>query len=162
MFLFAYLFVIQAANYAIRSIVDPSIAITFLNFIFGTGIVSSFDVISGAQTAGWPPLLSIGGNAETSVAFLFLGLSFIIYTLIPKAADIIQGLISGRPLAYGSAIGEAIGQPVGAALRGASISTEIGRAYSTRFGTRGVPSPPTRAALPRTPKGTGGYTDLSS
>ena len=37
---------------------------------------------------------------------------FVIFTLIPKANEIVQGFISGKPFAYGSAVGEAVA-PIG-------------------------------------------------
>ncbi|KKU10254.1 MAG: hypothetical protein UX13_C0016G0011 [Candidatus Woesebacteria bacterium GW2011_GWB1_45_5] len=59
-----------------------------------------------AQAAnGWPPLL---GGPRGILALIYLGVSFVIITLIPKTVEIIQGLITGRPFAYGTAIGEAV------------------------------------------------------
>lgn len=60
-----------------------------------------------ANYTTFPPLLGFGGNK--GVGLLFLGVSFVLFTLIPKATEIIQGFISGKPFAYGSAIGEAFG-----------------------------------------------------
>jgi hypothetical protein len=57
------------------------------------------------STNPWPPLLGSGNSAN----LLFLGVSFVLFTLIPKSTEIVQGLISGKPFAYGSAIGEAMG-----------------------------------------------------
>ncbi len=54
----------------------------------------------------WPPLLGTG--SAQGIGILFLGVSFVLFTLIPKATEIVQGLITGKPYAYGSAIGEAV------------------------------------------------------
>jgi hypothetical protein len=59
----------------------------------------------------WPPLLGI---ASSGGGILFIGVSFVLFTLIPKANEVIQGLISGKPFAYGTAIGEAFGPISGA------------------------------------------------
>jgi len=62
-----------------------------------------------APSTGWPPL--IGGGNDV-MALLFVGVSFMIFSLIPKVEDVVKGIVSGRPFAYGTAIGEALG-PVG-------------------------------------------------
>lgn len=84
--------------------------------------------------ASWPPLL--GGGGPETVGLLYLGVSFVLFTLIPKASEIVQGFISGKPFAYGSAVGEVVSEPINSALRLNSIAGDIGRSYSTRFGTR--------------------------
>lgn len=63
----------------------------------------------GTSSAAWPPLL--GG--ERLIPLIFVGVSVIIFSLIPKAADLIKSMIEGKPFAYGTAIGEAMG-PVSA------------------------------------------------
>lgn len=109
------------------------------------GIISGnfFGQVSGAvgiatdianYKASWPPLL--GAGSELGVGLLFLGVSFVLFTLIPKATEIVQGFISGKPFAYGSAIGESITQPFTGALRAMTAAQQIGTSYSTRFGTR--------------------------
>lgn len=55
----------------------------------------------------WPPLLG-SSSGDTSIGLLFLGASLVMFTLIPKVADIIQGFMSGKPFAYGSAVGETV------------------------------------------------------
>jgi len=59
-----------------------------------------------SSTASWTPPMTVGANG---LQLLWLGASFAILVLIPKTADIINGLISGKPFAYGTAIGEAVG-----------------------------------------------------
>jgi hypothetical protein len=53
----------------------------------------------------WPPLLGSGGSAN----LLFVGVSFVIFTMIPKANELVQSFLSGKPFAYGSGIGEVFG-----------------------------------------------------
>lgn len=81
----------------------------------GIGIINSliidnfpFRINSTFLSTGsaWSPPMTAGANG---LAILWLGASFVILTLIPKSADIIKGLISGKPFAYGTAIGEAMG-----------------------------------------------------
>jgi hypothetical protein len=55
----------------------------------------------------FPPLL--GSGSAQGIGLLFIGVSFVLFTMIPKATEIIQGFISGKPFAYGSAVGEAFG-----------------------------------------------------
>ncbi len=113
-----------------------------------------------ASRTTWDPPLTLGAGSD---ALLWLGVSFVIITLIPKAADMIKSLVEGKPFGYGAAIGETAGAPgqlFGLGIRGVSIATDIGRAWTTRFGTRvpaspaaGGPTspPPTAAAGPTYP-----------
>ncbi len=81
----------------------------------------------------WPPFLG-SSNGDAGIGLLFLGVSFVLFTLIPKMADIIKGFMSGKPFAYGTAIGEAFG-PVGGAYSSGPVKSirEIG---SARWGSR--------------------------
>jgi hypothetical protein len=54
----------------------------------------------------WPPLLGSGGGGQ---GLLMLGVSFVLFTMIPKATEVVQAFLSGKPFAYGSGIGEAFG-----------------------------------------------------
>jgi len=104
---------------------------TLIRSFLGTGFTGGAqNLLSGTSSAAWPPLLTLfGGSSDTGVAFLFLGVSFILFTLVPKTADIIQGLISGRPFAYGTAIGEAIGAGPQAIMGGMGVVAGAGKAY---------------------------------
>jgi len=84
---------------------------TLLSLVFGTGISAPILASAGIGSAAWPPLIG-GGNSNNGIALLFVGVSFVIFTLIPKAAEIVQSFITGKPFAYGSAIGETFA-PVG-------------------------------------------------
>jgi hypothetical protein len=70
-----------------------------------------------APMGGWPPLL---GSGEGMLSLLLCAVSFTLFSLIPKATEIVQGLVSGRPYAYGTAIGEAFG-PIGDYGKGAAV-----------------------------------------
>jgi len=105
-----------------------------------------------SDTGGTWPLLISGTNYAQSL--IYAGVSFVIITMIPKAADIIQSFISGKPFAYGSAIGETIGaipSAIGFTGKAASAFTSIGQAYRTRFGTAVPPAPRTPPTPPTTP-----------
>ncbi|OGM56200.1 hypothetical protein A3E46_00665 [Candidatus Woesebacteria bacterium RIFCSPHIGHO2_12_FULL_46_16] len=65
------------------------------------------DASLGVTSAAWPPLL--GG--ERLIPLIFVGVSVIIFSLIPKAADLIKSMVEGKPFAYGTAIGE-VGAPI--------------------------------------------------
>lgn len=112
---------------------DIDLGNVILHFIFGSGAT----IIQGAahSTSGyWPPLFS-GVNGITDfkaiTGLLFLGVSFVLFTLIPKANEIIQGLITGKPFAYGTAVGEAIG--LGANVWKGKTASEVSD-YEKNFG----------------------------
>jgi len=71
-------------------------------------------------TAGdsWNPPLTLGSGA---VELMFVFVSVVTLSLIPRAADIVRGAFSGRPFAMGTAIGEAMAVPMnlGQQARGA-------------------------------------------
>lgn len=88
-------------------------------------------------SSSWAPPFSGGGPADVNVLWGFM--SLIILTIIPKTIEVIQGFMTGRPFAYGTAVGEAVSQPVGGAIRTVSTISDIGRAWATRFGTTAAP-----------------------
>lgn len=69
-------------------------------------------VSNAFSSNGWPPLLS---GPRGMLALIYLGVSLVFITLIPKTVEIIQGFITGKPFAFGSAIGEAFGPITGTA-----------------------------------------------
>lgn len=136
LFILAYAFISQALISIGNAILDESDLLTLLNLLFGTNIVGNLgNILGGTSSAAWPPLLgALGGSGDAAVAFLFLGVSFVLFTLIPKTADIIQGLISGRPFAYGTAIGETLTQPIAALIKGGTFTAGVARRWEKRDG----------------------------
>lgn len=83
---------------------------TILNIIFTPafgGIISNTLGLNNFSTPGWPPLLGLGGGY--TVVLIMWAVSFVLFTMIPKSAELVQSFIQGKPFAYGSAIGEAFG-----------------------------------------------------
>ena len=96
MFALSYFFLAQAYR-----TVMPGDLLPFLgDFPFGINI----NVLG--DTSSWSPPLTGGADF---VGILWLGVSLVVITLIPRTAEIIQGAISGKPFAFGTAIGEAFG-----------------------------------------------------
>lgn len=105
MFILSYLFLAYGALSALAGI-GP--VINILNQIFN---FLGFDLIISGNA--WEPPLTMNSPAAAaggnSIGIIFCFISLSVLMMIPKLADIIKGLISGRPYAYGTAIGEAIG-----------------------------------------------------
>lgn len=97
--LLSYIFLIEGVYLGVNA--NVGLGERYARFIFGSGITNVF-----TSSNAWPPLL---GGGQSMAGILFLGVSFVVFTLIPKATEIIQGLVSGKPFAYGTAIGEAFG-----------------------------------------------------
>ncbi len=107
--LFSFIFLEMGISVGLREYA-PNIQSGISNALFGAGF-SSIWTGAANYSAAWPPLLG-GGNSGPQLGLLILGVSFVIFTLIPKANEIVQGFISGKPFAYGSAVGEAVA-PIG-------------------------------------------------
>lgn len=109
LFLLAFTFCVQAFASILSSLtLLPGSIMDLLGDILKGTVVSL--VVAPALNGGWPPLLGVGNNASS---LIFVGTSVVIISLIPKTVEIIQGFITGKPFAYGSAIGETIGPVVG-------------------------------------------------
>lgn len=94
MFVLAFFFLRQALSYdnaGVGALLDANLF--------------PFDLDRFLSSDAWQPPLSFGQNG---VLFLWLMASFGIFAGIPKVADIIKGMIEGKPFAYGTAIGEAL------------------------------------------------------
>ncbi len=119
------LFTLQGISIGLKGVPGGDAATTqVLSAFLGTtvpSIASTANLL--VSTSPWPPLLGNGGaNGGVWLGILFLGVSFMLFTLIPKATEIIQGFISGKPFAYGTAIGEAFGPvKVGWGMTGAPL-----------------------------------------
>ena len=106
LFFLSYVFLAQAVVISFNNAYGEGFGNAILNFLFGPRVVESTgSVISGVGLNAWPPLLGWG---STSVPLLFLGVSFVIFALIPKTSDIIKSIIERKPFAYGAGM-EAIG-----------------------------------------------------
>jgi len=88
----------------------------------------------------WQPPLSFGTNGAQ---FLWLMVSFGIFSMIPKVADIIKSMIERKPFDYGSAIGEAMGPGIGAGKQAG-----IGLVEQARTGSIRVPFTKKDVTLP--------------
>lgn len=84
--------------------------------------------------SSWVPPLAWGTR---DLDLLWLVVSVVIISLIPKTADIIKAMIEQRPFAYGAAIGEALAPPVGfyQTTRGAMRAASLGAIYSQMTST---------------------------
>ncbi len=85
---------------------------TWGNFLSIPGTIGDFfkQIPALAIYNSWPPLLGAGNKIT---ALVFAGTSLSIMMILPKVVELIQGFMTGKPFAYGTAIGEAVG-PVGA------------------------------------------------
>ncbi len=108
--LFSYLFLVYAIAISLGSLnFAENFRAALLQFVagnYGAQIGNAIGAGTLAGSAEWPPLL---GSAGTATGVLFLGVSFVLFTMIPKAAEVTQAFMSGKPFAYGSAIGESMG-----------------------------------------------------
>jgi hypothetical protein len=104
LYLFSIIFLTQGVYIGLKDIAGGLI-VSLLSPIFGSAIGGSL-IASGLASnyTTFPPLL--GSGSAQGVGLLFLGVSFVLFTMIPKATELIQSLLSGKPFAYGSALGE--------------------------------------------------------
>jgi len=100
--LLSFVFLWQGISIALTGIISLN---GLMQVIFGSGIAPIFD--PGIASASWPPLL--GGSSHAMIGLLFLIVSFVIFTAIPKADEIVQAFITGKPFTYGTSIGELTG-----------------------------------------------------
>lgn len=122
---FSYIFCINGIVMGVSSLGGGgNLASSLGQILFGNTGAAISQAIQGGSDPRWPPLL---GSVGTMQGLLFLAVSFVFFTLIPKATEIIQGFITGRPFAYGTAIGEAI-NPMG--LTGYAAAAGVGKAES--------------------------------
>ena len=101
-----------------------------MHFFFGTAVSQA---ITGQGNSGWPPLLG-AGDSLAGIGLVFLGASFVLFTLIPKATEIVQGFITGKPFAFGTAIGESVTSPFTTLIRGAVGISKVGRELNSEGG----------------------------
>lgn len=128
MFLLAFFFLSQSLTLIIGDLNLPDLGEFLVPFELNSGMLDT--------VTSWDPPLTWGTN---SGRFLYMMAAFAIFALIPKVADIIKGMIEGKPLNYGMAIGEAFGPARGMAGTGAGAGvTFMGERLATRAGTAGT------------------------
>lgn len=98
LFLLSLLFLFYSLQLGLGNLLGNGPVNILSNLIFGTDVP--------LPNGQWSPPLTLG---ESYMPLMFLAISFVLLTLIPKAADMIQSIISGKPFAYGTGIGEAFG-----------------------------------------------------
>lgn len=125
----AYIFLFLVLDATFKSFFPSG----WLDFVkqLGFGFPGAAQITGAFSHQGWPPLLVFG--VQNATAVIYLGASIIVLFLTPKGADIIKGMIEGRPFAYGTAIGEAFG-PASWAY-GKIQSSGAMRAYQEMYGS---------------------------
>jgi len=103
--------------------------LSVLNIILG---IFAGGTLGGNATPGWPPLINPGLSTPAYLSAIYIILSFVVFTMIPKSATIISSLLSGRPFSYGTAIGEAFAPITYGAPR--AISTVTDPNVQARYG----------------------------
>jgi len=76
-------------------------------------------------------------------ALFFPIVGVVILLLIPKVADMIQSFMTKKPFVFGTAMGETVGAPArafGYVGQVAKVGTQIGQAWTSRFGTKTSPT----------------------
>ena len=102
LFALAFLFLIMSIG-TIDQLIPQDLLSRIIALIFGTAATGW----ATSSFSGWPPLISFIDRNSTS-ALLFLGASLAVFFIIPKAAELIQSFITGKPFAFGMAIGETV------------------------------------------------------
>ena len=123
----------------------------------GTGYAEAapFNVKQGMiKGQDWVPpfsalIISSDGGPSASDGLIYLVVSFFIFSQATKVIEIVQGLISGKPFAYGTGIGEATGYITGAAKGGIAARVAkieegrkigMGQNYSPHYVTEALKS----------------------
>lgn len=109
LFSLSFLFLNESIKQSLDSLNNTSWAQT----LGGVPSHSAIGTISFGD--GWPPLLAGAGNIGP---LILMGISLTVLFIIPKAADMIKSVLSGRPFGYGMAVGEALGPANTAAYGG--------------------------------------------
>lgn len=131
--LMSYVFLMFAYDTGVEAWLGGGLFEALANILWGTNIMSAANNLG--TSSAWPPLLGATGIGNGgvgnggAVALLMVGVSFVMFTLIPKSAEIVQGFVSGKPFAYGAAISEAMGAPGRVAMGAMNLSASAGKAY---------------------------------
>lgn len=103
------LFTVHGLLYGAMGITGGNVLVQYL-LIPITNVLAPGSVPSALQpppVGAWPPLLGSGNGVW--IGILFLGVAFVLFTIIPKASDMVQAFIQGKQYSYGSGVGEAFG-----------------------------------------------------
>ncbi len=103
LFAFSYLFLAHAFSEAVKATAAYELLESAADIVPLFGDIGDPGMGFGD---GWPPLVGLLGGDFGSI--ILLGVSVIFLFMVPKAADMIKGFITGRPISYGSAFGEAM------------------------------------------------------
>lgn len=130
LFAFALIFLDWAVISALTGYLEEAEIHTITGLLIGTSSATISDII-GAGNPGWPPLLIIG-SGEGAAAFVFTLISLVSFFSIPKAAEVIQAALSGKPFAYGSAVGEGLAPAIMAGRAGGTFAAARGLDAATK------------------------------
>lgn len=130
----AIVFLVNGASLGWQGFADAGSGFDLGKFTLSIVIGSGFsNQATGQAISGWPPMLG-GGSSSALVGLLFLGVSFVLFTMIPKANELIQSILSGKPFSYGTSLGELTGPAgklytgyAGAQLAGGSVPAPFDR-----------------------------------
>jgi hypothetical protein len=132
LFLLSFIFLLEGVRLTLNQYIT-GVGEGLISFFFGTGI--SQLVTGNLPPAGWPPLLFVGQLTgpvtDAFLGLLFLGVSFVIFFMIPRASDIIQSIVERKPIGFGTGIGQAF-TPVAAgagALWGSPTASSLRREF---------------------------------
>ena len=86
----------MGVSLALQDLAGANLGTRVFKILFGA---LGADRLGVGSTAGWPPLLGFGQGA---VPLLMLGVSFLVFMIIPQTADIIKSVIEKRPFTFGA------------------------------------------------------------
>jgi hypothetical protein len=129
MFLLSFSFMISSFSFTAYSL-PGGVRQKIMEFLFGQATIEGLT----QAPVGWPPLLNFPSNSNATMAIVFLGVSFVIFTMIPKVGDIIKSMLEGRPGPGGGIEGV-----TGAAFIGSQGAQVIGEYLSSKGPKKLIP-----------------------
>jgi hypothetical protein len=132
LFLLSFIFAQFGVKLAFTQLVAGGIIDAFIRAILGTNFP--------LPSSGWVPPLVLGAD---KLPIVFVAISFVLITIIPKTVEMIQAFMAGKPFGFGEAIGEAVGPVGGLAKVGASLYVNKNRAADEKTAKKGA-RPPVR------------------
>lgn len=123
----------------------PIVIVEYILTFIGTVLIPGFATPTLPSVTGvnMAPLPLLGGGM---VPLVFLGASFAVLAMAPRAAEVIKSFIEGKPFGYGTAIGQALtvaAMPVTALVSKSygMVSGGIEKGIQTRIANRITPRP---------------------